>query len=147
MLVTRETTEIVRATSTIDVQSAISTGIARATAARPGVEEVRVRDVDILFEGGNITGYRVMLEITHELEGNQEATTGLEDQSLRTSSRRYSADRDESQLELVRQRVLLEDLTQKELVEFDRFLTLTPAKKGSGSNDVSVNHDRHLSED
>ncbi len=147
MLVTRETTEFVRATSTTDVQSAISTGIARATAARPGVEEVRVRDVDVLFEDGNITGYRVTLEITHELGGDQDATAGIEDQSLQTSSRRYPADPDESQLELVQQRVLLENLTQEGLDESDRYLTLTPAKKGSGSKDVSVDHNRHLFED
>jgi hypothetical protein len=52
-----------------------------------------------------------------------------------------------SQWELVRQRVLLEDLTQKEIDKSERFLVISPAEKGSGSTDVSVNHDRYLNED
>jgi hypothetical protein len=53
----------------------------------------------------------------------------------------------ESPGEFVRAHVLLEDFTEEQLREADRFLTITPAKKGSGSKDVSVNHDRYLFED
>ena len=52
-----------------------------------------------------------------------------------------------SQLELVRQRVLLEDLSQEDIDRSERFLTITPSEWGSGSSDVSINHDRHLFED
>jgi hypothetical protein len=52
-----------------------------------------------------------------------------------------------SQLELVRQRVLLEDLSQEDIDRSERFLTITPSEWGSGSSDVSINHDRHLYED
>lgn len=38
----------------------------------------------------------------------------------------------------------LEGLTQEELDRLDRFLRITPAKKGSGLSDVSINHDKYL---
>ncbi len=38
----------------------------------------------------------------------------------------------------------LEDLTQEELDKPDRSLGITPAPKGSGFSDVSVNHDKYL---
>jgi hypothetical protein len=50
-------------------------------------------------------------------------------------------------VELVRQRVLLEDLSQENLDKSDRFLAITPAEYGSGNSDVSINHDRYLFED
>jgi hypothetical protein len=50
-------------------------------------------------------------------------------------------------VELVRQRVLLEDLSQENLDKSDRFLAITPAEYGSGKSDVSINHDRYLFED
>lgn len=40
--------------------------------------------------------------------------------------------------------VHLEDLTQEELDRLDRFLRITPAQRGSGFSDVSVNHDKYL---
>jgi hypothetical protein len=49
-----------------------------------------------------------------------------------------------SQLELVRRRLLLEDLSQEDIDRSERFLTITPSEWGSGSSDVSINHDRHL---
>jgi hypothetical protein len=51
-----------------------------------------------------------------------------------------------SPLELVRRRVLLEDLSQEDIDRSERFLTITPSERGSGSSDVSINHDRHLFE-
>jgi hypothetical protein len=53
----------------------------------------------------------------------------------------------ESPGEFVRAHALLENFTEEQIIESDRFLTITPAKRGSGSKDVSVNHDRHLFED
>lgn len=43
--------------------------------------------------------------------------------------------------------ILLEDLTQEELDGLERFLKITPAEKGSGLSDVSMNHDKYLAED
>lgn len=43
--------------------------------------------------------------------------------------------------------VHLEDLTQEELDQLDRFLDIPPAEKGSGFTDVSINHDKYLAED
>lgn len=40
--------------------------------------------------------------------------------------------------------VHLEDLTQEELARSNRFLRITPAEKGSGLSDVSINHDKYL---
>jgi hypothetical protein len=38
-------------------------------------------------------------------------------------------------------------MTQEDLDESERFLLVTPPRKGSGSWDVSVDHDRYLFED
>lgn len=43
--------------------------------------------------------------------------------------------------------VHFDDLTQEELDNLDRFLKITPAEKGSGLSDVSMNHDKYLAED
>lgn len=43
--------------------------------------------------------------------------------------------------------VFLENLTQEELDRLDRFLDISPAEKGSGLSDVSINHDKYLAED
>ena len=40
--------------------------------------------------------------------------------------------------------VFLENLTQEELDQLDRFLDIPPAEKGSGLSDVSINHDKYL---
>jgi hypothetical protein len=50
-------------------------------------------------------------------------------------------------LELVCRRVLQEDLSQEDIERSERFLTITPSERGSGSSDVSIHHDRHLFED
>lgn len=59
----------------------------------------------------------------------------------RTSSRPPLEPHDPSVLEKI---VHLEDLTQEELDRLDRFLKITPAPKGSGLSDVSINHDKYL---
>jgi hypothetical protein len=50
----------------------------------------------------------------------------------------------ESPGEFVRAHVLLEDLTEEQLEGSAKLLTITPAAKGSGRKDVSLNHDRYL---
>jgi hypothetical protein len=42
--------------------------------------------------------------------------------------------------------VHFENLTSEELDNLDRFLKITPAGKGSGFSDVSINHDKYLAE-
>jgi uncharacterized protein (DUF433 family)/flavin-binding protein dodecin len=51
--------------SLISPQEAINEAIARATSQMPRLEDVKVKRVEVLLEGGNITGYRVTLEVTH----------------------------------------------------------------------------------
>ena len=129
MPVTRIITEV--SSSAGSIEEAMEDGVLRA-GADPGVESVRIKEVDVRFELGKIAGYWVTLEVTYAdkveptLQG--EGSEGA------------------SPLELVRQRVLLENLAQEELDKFGRFLDITPAQKGSGSTDVSVNHDRYLTE-
>ncbi|MGH3090579.1 MAG: hypothetical protein ACRDSJ_25150 [Rubrobacteraceae bacterium] len=55
-------------------------------------------------------------------------------------SRSGTDDEGEAELEFLN----LEDLTQEELDRSERFLRITPARKGSGFSDVSVNHDKYL---
>ncbi len=47
-------------------------------------------------------------------------------------------------LGLIEEPVHLEDLTQEELDLSNRFLRITPAKKGGGLSDISVDHDKYL---
>jgi flavin-binding protein dodecin len=128
---TRIITEV--SSSAGSIEEAMEDGVLRA-GADPGVESVRIKEVDVRFELGKIAGYWVTLEVTYAdkveptLQGEGEGSEGA------------------SPLELVRQRVLLENLAQEELDKSGRFLDITPAQKGSGSTDVSVNHDRYLTE-
>jgi flavin-binding protein dodecin len=50
-------------------EDAIQEGIARATSTLRGVEGAWVKDMNVMIEDGNITGYKVNLEITFLLEG------------------------------------------------------------------------------
>jgi hypothetical protein len=130
MPATRIITEVSHSADSIE--EAMAEGIRNAGAA-PGVESVRVKEVEVLFKSGQIAGYRVTMEATYadEVERTPEdKRIGLQEAS-----------------QLVRQHVLLEALTQGELDKSERFLNITPAEKGSGSSDVSVNHDWYLSED
>lgn len=135
MTVTHTTVQVISDRSAHSIEEALQVGVLNVGARNPGVESVRVKDVDILFDMGKITGYRVTLEVTHA----DKLETALKDKG--------EAFEGTSQLELVRQRVLLEDLTQNEIDNSERFLVISPAEKGSGSTDVSVNHDRYLKED
>jgi hypothetical protein len=133
MPVTRLITE--ESSSARSIEEAITDGVLSA-GAEPGVESVRVKEVDVRFELGKIAGYWVTLEVTYADE--------VEPPTLKDEG---EGSEGASQLELLRQRVLLEDLAQEELDKFGRFLDITPTEKGSGSTDVSMNHDRYLTED
>jgi flavin-binding protein dodecin len=49
-------------------EDAIDQAVARATKTLRGVEGCWVKDMNVLIEDGNITGYKVNVEITFQLE-------------------------------------------------------------------------------
>ena len=49
-------------------EDAINEAIARATKTLRGVESCWVKDMNVMIEDGNITGYKVNVEITFVLE-------------------------------------------------------------------------------
>ena len=51
-------------------EDAIQQGIARATKTLRNVESAWVKDQNVMTEDGNITGYKVNLEVTFVLEDN-----------------------------------------------------------------------------
>ena len=56
------------ATSQTGFEDAINEAVARATKTLRGVEGAWVKDMNVLIEDGNITGYKVNLEVTFVLE-------------------------------------------------------------------------------
>ncbi len=56
------------ATSQTSFEDAINSAISRATQTLRGVEGAWVKDMNVLIENGNITGYKVNLAVTFELE-------------------------------------------------------------------------------
>jgi dodecin len=56
------------ATSETGFEDAINQAIARATKTLRGVEGAWVKDQNVMIEDGNITGYKVNVEITFMLE-------------------------------------------------------------------------------
>jgi dodecin len=56
------------ATSQTSFEDAINEGVARATKTLRGVEGAWVKDMNVLIENGSITGYKVNLAVTFELE-------------------------------------------------------------------------------
>ncbi len=57
------------ATSDTSFEDAIQQAITRATQTLRGVEGAWVKDMNILIQDGNITGYKVNLAVTFVLEG------------------------------------------------------------------------------
>ncbi len=57
------------ATSETSFEDAIQQAIGRATQTLRGVEGAWVKDMNILIQDGNITGYKVNLAVTFVLEG------------------------------------------------------------------------------
>jgi flavin-binding protein dodecin len=56
------------ATSETSFEDAINEAVTRATKTLRGVEGAWVKDMNVSIQDGNITGYRVNLEITFQLE-------------------------------------------------------------------------------
>ena len=56
------------ATSDTSFEDAINQAVARATKTLRGVEGAWVKDQNVMIEDGNITGYKVNVEITFMLE-------------------------------------------------------------------------------
>jgi dodecin len=56
------------ATSETGFEDAINQAVARATKTLRGVEGAWVKDQNVMIENGNITGYKVNVEITFLLE-------------------------------------------------------------------------------
>jgi dodecin len=56
------------ATSQTGFEDAINEAVDRATKTLRGVEGAWVKDMNVLIEDGNITGYKVNVEITFMLE-------------------------------------------------------------------------------
>jgi len=56
------------ATSQTGFEDAISEAVARATKTLRGVQGAWVKDMNVLIEDGNITGYKVNVEVTFVLE-------------------------------------------------------------------------------
>ncbi|HET7272232.1 MAG TPA: dodecin family protein [Rubrobacter sp.] len=47
---------------------AIKQGVSRATSTLRGIEGAWIKDMNVLIENGNITGYKVNMEVTFILE-------------------------------------------------------------------------------
>ncbi|MDP9426643.1 MAG: dodecin family protein [Actinomycetota bacterium] len=58
----------ISATSQSSFEDAIKEGINRATGTLRGVEGAWVKDMNVMIDNGNITGYKVNLAITFMLE-------------------------------------------------------------------------------
>jgi dodecin len=58
----------ISATSPESFEAAINEGIERANKTLRGVEGAWIKDMNVLIENGNITGYKVNLEVTFVLE-------------------------------------------------------------------------------
>jgi flavin-binding protein dodecin len=136
--VTTVTTEIT-VKSKGDREGAVNQATAIATRTLSNGERVEVKRVDALLENGNITGYRVTVEVAYA--GEADTRPDHEDFPQR-ATQEYG-----SPAEVLRRHVLLEDLSEDEIEASDRYLMVTPAERGSGRKDVSVNHDRYLAGD
>jgi flavin-binding protein dodecin len=51
-------------------EDAIQQGVRRATSTLRGVEGAWIKDQNVMIEDGNITGYKVNMEVTFVLEGS-----------------------------------------------------------------------------
>lgn len=58
----------ISATSSESFDQAVKDGIERATSTLRGVEGAWVKDMNVLIEDGNITGYKVNMAVTFLLE-------------------------------------------------------------------------------
>ena len=58
----------ISATNPNSFEDAVNEGVTRATSTLRNVEGAWVKDQNVLIEDGNITGYKVNLEVTFVLE-------------------------------------------------------------------------------
>ena len=58
----------ISATSESSFEDAITQGVSRVTSTLRGVEGAWIKDMNVLIEDGNITGYKVNMEVTFVLE-------------------------------------------------------------------------------
>jgi flavin-binding protein dodecin len=65
----------ISAVSKQSIEDAINQGINRATSTLRHVEGCHVKDMNILIENGNISGYKVNLEVVFVLDKGQD--TGI----------------------------------------------------------------------
>lgn len=63
----------ISATNPESLEAAINEGVNRATSTLRGVQGAWVKDMNVLIDNGNITGYQVNLAITFLLEDSQQA--------------------------------------------------------------------------
>jgi dodecin len=56
------------AVSETSFEDAIQQGVSRATSTLRGVEGAWIKDMNVLISDGNITGYKVNIEVTFVLE-------------------------------------------------------------------------------
>lgn len=56
------------AVSPTSFEDAIREGVSRATSTLRGVEGAWIKDMNVVIEDGNITGYKVNMEVTFVLE-------------------------------------------------------------------------------
>ena len=59
------------ATSPDSFEDAVNIGVNRATSTLRNVQSAWVKDMNVMIENGNITGYKVNLAITFLLEDSQ----------------------------------------------------------------------------
>lgn len=59
----------ISSTSESSFEDAIKEGVSRVTSTLRGVEGAWIKDMNVLIEDGNITGYKVNMEVTFVLEG------------------------------------------------------------------------------
>jgi len=64
----------ISATNTESLEAAINEGVNRATSTLRGVEGAWVKDMYVLIENGNITGYKVNLAVTFLLEDSPQGS-------------------------------------------------------------------------
>jgi flavin-binding protein dodecin len=65
MLVSTTLSKELTATSQTGPDEAIKQATARATAQLSGIENIKVKEVEVMAQGGKVAGYRVTIEVTH----------------------------------------------------------------------------------
>jgi dodecin len=61
----------ISATSTSSFEDAISEGVRRATSTLRNVESAWIKDMNVMIQDNNITGYKVNMEVTFVLEDGE----------------------------------------------------------------------------